>query len=160
VSFKGEVFSGVKSAEDAVMPPKEVLDFTHWLGVLMRCGLPLFEAIERASQKLKNSRVKEAVGRIQECVKAGAPLSQALSGERSLFPPVYIAAIAQAEKTGNLPSALKSLANDFQDSIERQQMLRRIRLSPILTIAATFAIILAGLFVVLPIALIPARAFK
>ncbi len=143
--------------EGARMADTRIFAFLRWLGKLISWGMPLPLAIEVASQDLGNSRLGKAIRRVKRALERGTPFSLALSRETSVFPPFHAAAIAEAEKRGNLASALRSLWRDTEKSAAASALIRGASLYPIVATVAGLLGILVGAFLITPLALLPAR---
>lgn len=139
------------------MADTRIFVFLRWLGKLISCGMPLPLAIEVASQDLGDSRLGKAIRRVKRSLEHGTPFSLALSRESSLFPPFCVAAIAEAEKRGNLASALEGLWKNAEESAAARRLIEGASLYPIVGTAAGLLIILVGAFLITPLALLPAR---
>ncbi len=150
----------MRSAGRTRLHVREAYAFVELLARLTKCGVSLPQGIEIASKELKDSFVKEAAARIKERVEGGNPLSRALSAESWLFPGSYVAAIAEGEKSGNLPSILKAISEEIEESVEAEKLLRRIALYRISAVAGAIAVILVGVFAVLPFAMATVWAHK
>lgn len=81
--------------------------FTQELIALLEAGLSLIETIETLRDKSKTEIEKRVQGRIVDALYEGMPLSRALEQQPEVFPPLYVATVASAERTGHLAEALK-----------------------------------------------------
>jgi len=138
---------------------REAQAFVGLLARLTKWGMPLSQAIEIASKALKDSRLKETAERIRKQVEGGTPLSQALSAESQLFPASYVEAIAEGEKSGSLPSVLKAISEEIEESIEAEKLIRRVSLYRTSAVSGAVAIILVGVFGIVPVVLSTFRAY-
>ncbi|WP_035053072.1 type II secretion system F family protein [Andreprevotia chitinilytica] len=80
--------------------------FTQELIALLEAGLTLVEAVETLRDKSHDGGGM-VLGRIIEGLYQGLPLSRVLGQMPEYFPPLYIATVGSAEKTGHLADALK-----------------------------------------------------
>lgn len=93
---------------------------TRELATLLEAGLPLDRALSLLREIASSSAGGDLVERVQEKVRAGATLADAMEEQGSVFPGYYIGMVRAGEAGGNLESVLTALA----DSMERAQSLR------------------------------------
>lgn len=128
----------------------DVGQFAQELGALLDAGLGMVESLATLGAK-QTSRFQQTVfRRLADSVTEGLPLSLALSREAAIFPDLLIAAVAAAEHTGDLPTALRSFA-------ENQAALRTLRnrfigaaIYPAVLLAVATVVVLFLLGVVVP----------
>ncbi|MGO9444194.1 MAG: type II secretion system F family protein [Thiobacillaceae bacterium] len=110
--------------------------FSQELMALLDAGLSLVESIETLADKAERSDARSLLEQITHHLYEGKTFSQALQPFPSLFPPLYIATIRAAERTGALSPALKR----FLDYREQMDVVRRKIVSasiyPLLLLAA------------------------
>lgn len=83
--------------------------FTQELIALLRAGLSLIESIEALQAKTStglDSETRNVLDRLLDGLLQGQPLSRVLATLPEQFPPLYVATVATAERTGHLPEAL------------------------------------------------------
>lgn len=81
--------------------------FTQELIALLEAGLSLVETVETLRDKSKDDVNRTVLQRITGALYEGLPLSRALERQPAEFPPLYVATVASAERTGDLAEALK-----------------------------------------------------
>jgi general secretion pathway protein F len=80
--------------------------FSQELRALLNAGLPLVEAIDTLAQKERHAELRAVLERLAAVLREGQPLSAALQEFPQAFPPLYVAAVRAAERTGELAVAL------------------------------------------------------
>lgn len=80
--------------------------FSQELLALLEAGLPLVEGVETLAEKEHRPEVKRAISQVIAQLYEGKTLSVALEQFPQAFPPLYIATVRAAERTGNLAEAL------------------------------------------------------
>lgn len=95
--------------------------FSQELQALLEAGLSLIEAVEALADKAEQHQSRKVLQEITHHLYQGKTFSQALSSFPDIFPPLYIATIRAAEKTGAIVPALKR----YMDYHERLDTLRR-----------------------------------
>jgi len=91
--------------------------FSQELAVLLDSGVPLVEAIETLAQKEKSGSARAILTALGASLREGQPLSAAMHGLPLAFPPLYVATVRAAERTGDLPHALGRYV-DYQTRLE------------------------------------------
>jgi general secretion pathway protein F len=81
--------------------------FTQELIALLEAGLNLVETVETLRDKSKEGINRTVLETIVSALYEGLPLSKALERHPNEFPPLYVATVASAERTGHLAEALK-----------------------------------------------------
>ena len=94
----------------AWMPRRRVrfaLDlFSQELTSLLESGLSLVEAVETLADKEESSSAAHALDELSMQLHRGQSLSFALEQLPALFPPLYVATVRAAEKTGDIKEAI------------------------------------------------------
>jgi len=91
--------------------------FSQELRALINAGLPLVEAIDTLAQKERRTDLRAVLERLVTVLREGQPLSAALQEFQQAFPPLYVAAVRAAERTGDLPVALSRYV-DYQAQVD------------------------------------------
>jgi general secretion pathway protein F len=92
--------------------------FSMELLSLLQAGLNLVEALQTLAEKEAGAERQEVLSSILAAIHRGEPLSQAVAALPRHFPPLYVATIKAAERTGNVPEALGRYIA-YQEEIER-----------------------------------------
>jgi len=92
--------------------------FSMELASLLRAGLNLVEALQTLADKDAQGERREVLGGLLAAIRRGEPFSQAVAGFARHFPPLYVATIKSAERTGSLREALNRYIA-YQEEIER-----------------------------------------
>jgi general secretion pathway protein F len=124
--------------------------FTQELLVLMRAGLPLVQAIETLAEKERRAEFRALLSEIAQTLRRGQPLSAALEPHPQAFPPLHVATVRAAERTGDLAPALERfVAYQIQlDAVRRK--LANASIYPLLLLGAGGLVLLFLLFYVVP----------
>ena len=90
---------------------RDASDLFFQLGTLLKAGVPLIQALEQISLGLENGPLQGVVRNLSAQVQSGASLSEAFAQFPKAFPPVVIALVQVADKTGTLPQVCAELRN-------------------------------------------------
>jgi type IV pilus assembly protein PilC len=91
--------------------------FSSTLGVLMRSGVPILEALEITSDTVSNDVMSLAVKDVQAGVKVGESMAKPLS-QHAIFPPMVTQMIAVGEETGAVDTMLDKIGEFYSQEVE------------------------------------------
>jgi len=97
--------------------------FSRQLANLVAGGLPLMRTFAALTEHTENPRLRAALERMQQEIKGGKALWEALDAHAGIFPPLYVSMVKAGEASGQLASVLQWLA----DYLEKEQA-RRIQI--------------------------------
>ena len=83
-----------------------LLLFSQELLALLQSGISLVESIETLAEKEQRPETRKTLEQLIARLRQGQPLSGALQQSPAAFPPLYVAAMRAAERTGDLEEAL------------------------------------------------------
>ena len=81
--------------------------FSQELATLLSAGLPLVEAVEGLADKEDNAAARKVFEQLTRSLYEGKSYSQAVEQHPAVFPELYVALMRSAERTGDLPRALR-----------------------------------------------------
>jgi type IV pilus assembly protein PilC len=90
--------------------------FARTLGTLLQNGVPVLTALRITEQVMSNRVVKEAIAATREAVTDGKSLAQPLARSQ-IFPQLMIDLVRIGEETGDVPGALKSVAETYENDL-------------------------------------------
>jgi general secretion pathway protein F len=97
--------------------------FSAELLALLKAGLSLVESIETLAEKEHRPETRKAIQQIITLLYEGRTFSQALQQLPDIFPPLYVASVRAAERTGDLPEALsRYIAYQAQIDVIRKKL--------------------------------------
>ncbi|MCI0469499.1 MAG: type II secretion system F family protein [Nitrospirae bacterium] len=136
-------------SEIGTISPKEVVEFTRHLSVMLGAGITIFEAIKFLKAQSRNKVFQARLERIIESLNNGQSLSMAMRKFPKIFPEVYVNIIAVGEQSGTLPETMKDLADHLEESEKFKSRVKGALIYPkiILTVMAAFIVVLV-LFVI------------
>lgn len=92
------------------VPRKEVMNFSRQLGVFIRAGIPIMDALEVIEDETSGKTLKSVIQGLIESLHDGDTFSAAASNHPEAFPNYYVGILESAELTGNLDVVLNQLA--------------------------------------------------
>ncbi len=125
--------------------------FTHNFSILYRSGMPIIQAFRACQEKLiGNLVIEQAVAAVEEEVKAGSTISEAMH-RQPVFPPLLIRMISVGEMSGNLDKALDNVAEYYNQVIPRRIKAVFAVAEPMLMLCLIFIVGCVALAIYLPI---------
>lgn len=115
---------------------KDRIVFAGNLSAMMSSGLSLGRALSVLERQTKNKYFKEVIKSVGDKINAGSSLSSALSEHPKVFPEVFVAMVASAEETGNLPEALKIVSEQMTKTYELRKKVRGAMIYPAIIVTA------------------------
>lgn len=91
--------------------------FTRTLGLLLRAGVPVLQALDIVSESTGNEVLARASQDVKDSVRSGESMSAPL-GRHKIFPPMVIQMIAVGEDTGALGAMLDKVADFYDQEVE------------------------------------------
>jgi len=92
--------------------PEDVTVFTRDLGLLLRAGARVNDALDLLAGDRDIGRLRPVVADVRSHVVAGETFADALAGHPDLFTPMYVALVRVGEASGALDHVLEVLANE------------------------------------------------
>ena len=115
---------------------------TRQLGVLLKAGMPLIEALKALIDQTSSTRLQKAVYSIREQVIEGGRLADGLAAHPRIFSPIYVNMVRAGESSGTLEQVLFRL----DDILDHQAKLKAKIMSTMAYPAfmAVFAVAIIG----------------
>lgn len=125
----------------------EVADLCRTLGSSLHAGLPVPKSLQMAA-KGGRPRMAGVCNRMLEKIKDGDDLAGAFKSQSEVLPPLLIAMMSVATKTGNVPEVLRELEKFYRFMIRlRRQFYAQITW-PILQLLAAIFIIAFVIYII------------
>lgn len=128
----------------------DVLNLTREMGRLLDAGLPLFEALSALEEKYRKQKAHRLFIDLCDQVRSGVAFSTSLSHHPESFDLLYVAMIANAEKTGTFSRALQELVQLISRQLHVRKQLMAALLYPALLSGFCLFVFSALLFYVVP----------
>ncbi len=90
--------------------------FARTLSTLLENGVPVLTALKITEQIMPNAMVKEAIAKTREEVTDGKTIAQPLARSK-IFPQLMVDLVKIGEETGDVPGALKNVADTYENEL-------------------------------------------
>jgi len=91
--------------------------FTRTLGLLLRAGVPVLQALDIVAESTGNQVLARAAASVKESVRSGESMSSPLA-KHEVFPPMVVQMIAVGEDTGALDAMLDKISDFYDQEVE------------------------------------------
>jgi len=115
--------------------------FTRTLSSLSKSGVPIIQSLEITRDTLGNIYYKEAIQKMQEKVKKGVAINEAIPKEATyLFPHLVTQMMAIGEKTGSLEDVLVDIATFYEEEVAQTMENLSSIIEPLLMVVVGIAV--------------------
>ncbi len=128
---------------------RDKIFFTKQLAVLLRAGIPLFDALDLLIEQTDKG-LRIIVGELKETVKEGSSLADALAKYPNVFDTTYIQLVRAGEATGRLELILERLTAYLTQSEELAKKVRAAIRKPLTQLVIIFGVVVLLLVAVVP----------
>lgn len=106
------------------VPAQELVFMTRQLSALLRAGVPILQAIKVCESQSQSHRLRIVLAEVQEDIRRGLSLSQALRKHSQVFDEVMLALIGAGEKGGALDQVLIRVSKMIQYELEVKKQIK------------------------------------
>lgn len=113
--------------------------FARTLSTLLENGVPVLTALKITEQVLSNRLIKEAIARTREDVTDGKTIAQPLARGK-VFPQLMVDLVKIGEETGDVPGALKNVADTYENELAIALRVMTNMIEPVLIIVMAIGV--------------------
>jgi type IV pilus assembly protein PilC len=121
--------------------PAEFLLFNQQLAALLHAGIPILQAIQILTRRLKNESLRMVLLNVEERIKTGIPLSEAFAAQGDAFPRIYVASVLAGERSGSLDTVLSRYVAYTKGMMEIRNKIKKSMTYPVVLIVAAIILI-------------------
>lgn len=107
--------------------------FARTLSTLLENGVPVLTALKITEQVLPNRVIKEAIAKTRDAVTDGKTLAQPLA-QSKIFPQLMVDLVKIGEETGDVPGALKNVADTYENELNIALRVMTNMIEPVLIV--------------------------
>jgi len=119
---------------------KEITIFYRQLAILFEANVSPLDSLKILGEQISNPLFKELIFKLEEDIKGGEPLSQAMGKHPKVFSGFYVNVVRAGEATGKLHDVLRYLADHAEEEYNLNHKVRGAFTYPI-TIMSLFIIV-------------------
>lgn len=120
------------------------------LAALLRCGIPVDEALESLAETDENPRLRTVLARVRVRLREGDSLTGAMAQEE-IFPPMLIRMVEAGEETGKPAEILGRYAEYLKRDLEHRQALLGAISYPVVLIVLSVTLLTGLIYFLTPV---------
>jgi type IV pilus assembly protein PilC len=132
------------------VPRKEVMHFSRQMGVFMKAGIPIMEALEVIETETTEKLFKKVIKGMIEDLRSGDTFAAAAASHPEAFPNYYVGILQSAELTGNLDTVLNQLADYIERDVEARSTLTSALIYPAVVACMSVGVVIVLATFVMP----------
>ena len=109
---------------------KDVMSFTNQLGVMIKAGISIRNAMSGISAQVQNTKFKRILEQMKNDVEAGQPFSEALAKHPKVFGTLYVNMVRASELSGSFGHMLERISSYLSQQSETRSMVRGAMIYP------------------------------
>lgn len=130
--------------------PVLVMAFSRQLGVFIRSGIPIIDALEIIESDTSDKLFKKTLVEMSESLQAGDSFARAARSHPEAFPLYFIGMLESAELAGNLDEVLVQLAEYMERDLEARSKITGALIYPVIVLFMAIIVVVVLAAVVLP----------
>ncbi|MEY3176615.1 MAG: ral secretion pathway protein [Planctomycetota bacterium] len=123
------------------LPWATLASFAHSMGRLTEAGVDLRKALQTAGQRASSPKLATAATAVRKALVGGSTLTEALTAQGELFPPLFRDLVHVGELTGHLPEVFQALAAYYDSRINQLRQFRSSVAWPVIQFIAAISIV-------------------
>ena len=129
---------------------KDKIVFTEQLGIMIKSGLSIIEALEALQEETVNKYFGSQIAEVIVDVQGGTPLSKALEKHQDSFSEIYISMIKSGEESGKLDVVFQRLSVQLGKEYDLTRKIRGALAYPVFVLVALVIVMIIILTFVIP----------
>jgi type II secretory pathway component PulF len=113
--------------------------FARTLSTLLENGVPVLTALKITEQVMPNRILKEAISKTRDAVTDGKTIAQPLA-QSKIFPQLMVDLVKIGEDTGDVPGALRNVADTYENELSIALRVMMNMLEPVLIVVMAGAV--------------------
>jgi type IV pilus assembly protein PilC len=142
LSLNFSLFNRIKNHEKII--------FARNLASMLEAGLAVSRALSVIERQTKNLGLKKIVISINDDIKKGKSLSNAMKTFPAVFPPMFVSMVMSGEESGKLGDALNVVASQMEKTYLLQKKIKGAMMYPSVIIVAMLGIAVFMLMYIVP----------
>ena len=128
----------------------ELLTFFQELGIMLKSGLTILNALKLLKNETKNQKLKEICENLVLSIKKGHSLSSVIKDYHNILGDLYINMIIIGEQSGNLPKILDIITSNIKKNMLIEKKIKSVLFYPTFVIFLTAVLSIFLINFVLP----------
>ena len=120
------------------------------LSSLLKSTIPIIDAVDITAETCANVLYREALHAAAQKIKSGTPLSEILSADFKLFPPMVTEMVMVGERAGEVANLLDELANFYSSEVDKTMKNFTTVIEPVIILLLGLAVAGMAVAVIMP----------
>ncbi len=129
---------------------KDLSVFCKQFSAILKAGIPVLKCLDLLKRQATDKNVELVLNGLYEDVQRGIPLSDAMKGQKNVFPQILISMIEAGEATGSLEYSFDRMSIHFEKEIKINQKLSKALIYPIMMVVVCILAVIVLLVAVVP----------
>lgn len=148
-----ELYEGTKIDFSSMVKvkTKDIAVFCRQFYTMLDAGLSINSALHILAEQITNKKLRSALGKVEEEVRKGATLSEAMKEHTQVFPELLVSMVETGEVSGNLDSIMLRMSNHYEKENRINNKIKNAMIYPIVLAIVAIAVVTIILVFVMPI---------
>ncbi|MFA4995950.1 MAG: type II secretion system F family protein [Patescibacteria group bacterium] len=129
---------------------KDKIIFTQQLGIMLKSGLSIIDALESLKEETTNSYFESEISKVMFDTKGGAPFSKALAKHPDIFNDIYVNMVKSGEESGKIEIVLNRLSVQMQKDYELNRKIKGALAYPAFVLVALVGVLALVMIIIIP----------
>jgi len=129
---------------------KDLITFTRNVGIMIRAGIPVTEALLYFENYCTNPKFKKTIASVRQDIMTGYAFNQALSKHKDIFGDVYVNVTKAGERSGELDQTMGRLTELLTRSERLKMKVLSASMYPIIVVCILVLVLIIMFVLVLP----------
>lgn len=130
---------------------KDIAIFCRQFYTMLDAGLSINSALHILAEQITNKKLRSALVKVEEEVRKGATLSEAMKEQKQIFPELLVNMVETGEVSGNLDSIMLRMSNHYEKENKINNKIKNAMIYPIVLAIVAISVITIILVFVMPI---------
>ncbi len=130
--------------------PVELIMFSRQLALLLESGTDIVTSLDLLQAQTDSEVLKKTITEVASDIRAGAPLSKAMSRHPRAFPQMYHRSLAAGEQGGNLEMVLRQIADHMEKGATTEKQIKGALTYPFMVVLVAIVVVIVLVTFVLP----------
>ncbi|WP_431029590.1 type II secretion system F family protein [Lysinibacillus sp. LZ02] len=124
--------------------------YCRQFATLVRAGVSIVESTNILARQSTSKPLKKALEIVEDDIRTGIPLSQAVAKHPKVFPELFINLMKSGEATGNIDDTLERLADTFEKQFRLKKKVQSTMAYPAILLTLTIGVVIFLMVVIVP----------
>lgn len=129
---------------------KDIAIFCRQFYTMLDAGLSINGALHILAEQITNKKLRRALGKVEEEVRKGATLSEAMKEQKLIFPELLVSMVETGEVSGNLDSIMLRMSNHYEKENKINNKIKNAMIYPIILVIVAIAVVSLILVFIMP----------